>query len=654
MALLAIGTVPARFATAEEPSDVRYTVRDLGTLGGPEAVPLDLSDNGIVGGFAEAPAPNGAFYSPPVVWKDGQALDLNIPLPRSGETQAVNKNGQAAGYYHTGKQDRQGMAIRTAFFWNGTTRVDLPGLGGSLVSIKDMNDQGQVVGWATLPQKRGRPGRLHAALWQDGLVRDLGDLGGTYSEAVDINNHGQVVGSASTGETDPAGHPVFRAFIWADGRLQMLGEFGVSSSATAINDRGQVVGYYSTGEYTSFGAPIRHAFLWEEGEMTDLGTLGGSSYASFINERGQIAGYSEPDGERQSVTRAVLWDNGQLIDLGTLGGDYSRPTGLNDLGQVVGTSEDTVADGYAPGFLWENGQMHRLDQLVAAGANWKLEEPLINNQGQIVVFAIRGYGRRVAMLTPEVPAPADLSIDFSPDRDQVTGPEAITFTATVTNHGPNPALDVDTVVSGRASRFAVVSVASEQGTTVEFLNMSFATGVRKVVRWSIPELEPGASAVLRVTLRPTYTGTEPVEAVVGSGDDYNAANNRVVVPITSELDPRPDLQVAWERVKLTRSGRWRRLSGVVQVGDVGAAAGPSDSRVRLYLSDDATPDDADLLLQEIRVRGLAPGEIRSLKMKARVSKKTRVLGRYLLAVADPGDQVDEQLEDNNVSVLKLD
>ena len=39
-----------------------------------------------------------------------------------------------------------------------------------------------------------------------------------------------------------------------------------------------------------------------------------------------------------------------MRDLGTLGGTTSAPTGLNDAGQVVGSS--TLADGSTHAFLW--------------------------------------------------------------------------------------------------------------------------------------------------------------------------------------------------------------------------------------------------------------------------------------------------------------
>jgi probable HAF family extracellular repeat protein len=73
--------------------------------------------------------------------------------------------------------------------------------------------------------------------------------------------------------------------------------------------------------------------------MTDLGTLRGLSYstsgASGINEIGQVVGTSFDGVEHAFITGP---DGAGMTDLGTLGGDYSYASGINDAGQVVGSS----------------------------------------------------------------------------------------------------------------------------------------------------------------------------------------------------------------------------------------------------------------------------------------------------------------------------
>lgn len=62
-----------------------------------------------------------------------------------------------------------------------------------------------------------------------------------------------------------------------------------------------------------------HAELYR---LTDLGTLGGSSSSAFgINDTGQVVGSSAIAGD--AVQHAFLYSNGSMADLGTLGGANS-------------------------------------------------------------------------------------------------------------------------------------------------------------------------------------------------------------------------------------------------------------------------------------------------------------------------------------------
>jgi probable HAF family extracellular repeat protein len=173
-----------------------------------------------------------------------------------------------------------------------------------------------------------------------------------------MNRSRQVVGMS--GATSATGQLENHAFLWSNGVMRDLGNFGpipapgrVSSTATAINDAGKVVGWANRPDGES------HAFLWFNGNMQDLGTLGGEmSGATGINAAGQVVGYSElpaaPGGS--PVTHAFLWQNGTMKDLGTLGGDYSRAFAINNLGVVVGESR-TTAGGPIHAFRWANGVM---------------------------------------------------------------------------------------------------------------------------------------------------------------------------------------------------------------------------------------------------------------------------------------------------------
>ena len=181
---------------------------------------IAINDVGTVGGIGGEAGP---FLFP------GGALNILAPSG-TATVYGLNNLGHATGLT-TGGSDTH------AYFFNGTTVLDLGTLGGPMSQGLSINEQGRVVGLA-----QTAAGLLHAFLW-NGVMLDLGTLGGSFSMAQQVNDLGVVVGNSTT--TNGEG----RAFIW-DGVLGMrdlnylipAGSGWVLEGAMGIANDGSIMG----------------------------------------------------------------------------------------------------------------------------------------------------------------------------------------------------------------------------------------------------------------------------------------------------------------------------------------------------------------------------------------------------------------------------
>jgi probable HAF family extracellular repeat protein len=227
---------------------------------------------------------------------------------------------------------------------------------------------------------------MHAFLWDAGVFTDLGTLRGARSVAYAVNNLGQVVGEAQIADGS------LRAFIWSDGIMNSLGTLGGAvSKANDINDFGVIVGESQTA------AGSTHAFVFRDGTLSDLdqqipaNAPWDLTRAAAINQAGQIVG----SGRIQARTHAFMFYNGNVTDLGTLpGGTFSFAYDINEAGDIVGRSETSRPD-VSHAFLYTQGVMIYLNDLMPTGSRWELLAAYgINDRGQIVgTGALDGQAR---------------------------------------------------------------------------------------------------------------------------------------------------------------------------------------------------------------------------------------------------------------------
>jgi probable HAF family extracellular repeat protein len=143
--------------------------------------------------------------------------------------------------------------------------------------------------------------------------------------------------------------------------LSMLGDppgdSTQSPEAYAINGNGVVAGQFRTSADLLASSP----FVSLDGTMHNLGTPLGRVHAGArgINDLGQVVGLTN---EFDLDGRAFLWQQGVgHVDLGTLGGQWAHAHAINNAGTVVGWSVTETWAGRA--FLYRDGVMHDIHQL---------------------------------------------------------------------------------------------------------------------------------------------------------------------------------------------------------------------------------------------------------------------------------------------------
>ena len=310
-----------------------------------------------------------------------QLIDLGTGgWPHSVAT-SINNNGQVVGYSTTSEDYDYGRA----FIYSNGVRQDLGITGNS--RAYSINDSGQIVGGYTTSSKEYGV----AFLYTSGVMQTLGTFDGNPSCAYSINESGQISGGAGV-----FSHTVGSAFLYQNNTLQPIGEKSGWNLARGINNHGDtVVMSNSTGHVRSY--------IYSNGTMQDIGTLGGT-YAGVmaINEKGQVVGNSTTSG---GASHAFLYSSGTTIDLGLGVGNWgSYGLGINNQGDVVGTTLINNGGIQHSAFIYMDGQQVDLNDCIDPTLGWYLEEAWdINDNRQIVGY---GNGGRAFMLIPAIPEPS--------------------------------------------------------------------------------------------------------------------------------------------------------------------------------------------------------------------------------------------------------
>ncbi len=279
-------------------------VINIGTLpGGSESFAQDINDQGQVAGDSSngTPDPYSLFgwgtETRGFVWQNGVMRDLGTLGGPDALQYNLNARGQIAGESYTNdtpNADSGGSPTLDPFLWQNGHMIDLGTLGGDYGNSSWLNDHGDVAGFSYLAGDN----TAHPFLWNGRRMIDLGTLGGENGFGNWVSDSGDLVGFAQTADGS------YNAFLWHTGKIVELPAVDGTpqSGANSVNDEGRVVG--NTNDAT--GNQLA-AVLWSNGVGYDLNTLIAPSSlhlysAQYINDKENILGQAQlPNGDQHIV-----------------------------------------------------------------------------------------------------------------------------------------------------------------------------------------------------------------------------------------------------------------------------------------------------------------------------------------------------------------
>src|SRR5262245_13300686 len=238
----------------------------------------DLDESGAVVGWVTESGRGQAS-----LWMNDEIVRVGPPDALESVALVVDRGGRIAGTYLAAD------GTERSFLDDHGAVTDVPGLGGSEIAVKAMNDLGLVAGSA-----EDAHGRTHAFQRTGDRSTDLDPFRASKSSASvaeAVNGDGVVVGSASLGGAS-------FGVVFEHGRAAALPRLpGTVTRPRAVDGRGRIVGNASAGDE-------QRAILIAGQQIVDLETVLGPEIAEWhlldatgIDEAGEIVGVGEHAGK---------------------------------------------------------------------------------------------------------------------------------------------------------------------------------------------------------------------------------------------------------------------------------------------------------------------------------------------------------------------
>lgn len=403
-----------------KPTLLPASIKWLGTLGGTESTPYDISDDGrVVVGVAE----DSSYQAVAFRWTPEtgmQSLGVLRVVDDSYWSEAYGVSGDGKVIVGMGMDSNY---TKKAFRWTEEEGMIDLNIGSSAVAYDISGDGSAIVGYTNIDSIGGRGFRYRRA----GLDL-IGTIGGYYSSAMGVNYDGSmVVGYADNFSGDPY------AILWSEDS-----EYNISLSvigsrysfANKIAGNGSVVTGFETGVAGRY-----RAFRWSLSKGLELNILGDFSEGFDVSDDGEfIVGYAAEGAFRFSRDNQVEYYDEILKDDLSPGTELYSLTAISSDGRfAVGVGYNPITDGDEAFLLDTGGRILITDikdrEQVGIASDYKLEQNYPNpfNPGttirysvpvaaQVTITVFNILGQQVAKLVDEYKLAGRYEIRFDASR----------------------------------------------------------------------------------------------------------------------------------------------------------------------------------------------------------------------------------------------